>query len=137
MGFLQEFKEFAVKGNVIDMAVGVVIGGAFGKIVSSLVDGIIMPPIAYYSKNVKLEEFGPVLGVDDDGKKVVIQLGEFVTTCIHFVIIAFVIFLVIKQINRLKKPAAEPVAPDTKKCGYCLEEIPAAASKCKFCTADQ
>ena len=133
MGILQEFKEFAVKGNVIDMAVGVVIGTAFGKIVSSLVDDIVMPPIGYILKGVDFSGLVARLGTAEDGAT--IKYGMFIQNCLHFIIIAFVIFIVIKQINRLKRKE-EDLPPTTKKCPLCTETISVEAKKCSHCTAD-
>lgn len=115
MSFVSEFKEFAMRGNVIDLAVGVVIGGAFGKIVSSLVDQIIMPPIGYLIGGIDFSSYKAVLvaaGADGKGE-VAIQYGAFLNTLIQFVIIAFAIFLVVKAINSLKRKeeVAAPPAP--------------------------
>ena len=119
MGMVSEFKEFAMRGNVIDLAVGVVIGGAFGKIVSSLVDGIIMPIISVITGGVDVSGWKYVLHpaqVGADGKEVAaevaIKYGDFIQSGINFLIIAFAIFLVVKIINKLhKKPEAAPAAP--------------------------
>ncbi len=116
MGMLQEFKDFAMRGNVIDLAVGVVIGGAFGKIVSSLVDQIIMPPIGLLIGGVDFSKWAITLkeaGVDAAGQAVpavVIGIGEFINTLIQFTIIAFAIFIVVKAINSLHKKQAEAPA---------------------------
>lgn len=135
MKILQEFKEFAVKGNVIDLAVGVIIGAAFGKIVSSLVDDVVMPPIGFILQGVDFSEMAYTVGTNAKGEAVVVKYGNFINNCIHFVIVAFVIFLVIKQFNRLKrKPEALP--PSTRECPYCTEAISIKASKCSHCTAD-
>jgi large conductance mechanosensitive channel len=110
MGIGQEFKEFAMKGNVVDLAVGVVIGGAFGKIVSSFVADVIMPPLGKAIGGVNFSDLGTSLGTSPDGKtEVILKWGSFLQTVFDFTIIAFVLFLAIKGINRLKKPA--PVAP--------------------------
>lgn len=113
MGMIQEFKEFAVKGNVVDMAVGVIIGGAFGKIVTSLVGDVIMPPIGVMMGGVDFSNLAIVLKeAVDKNPAVVIIYGKFIQTVIDFVIIAFVIFMAIKGINSLKKKEAEaPAAP--------------------------
>jgi large conductance mechanosensitive channel len=119
MGMISEFKEFAMKGNVVDLAVGVIIGAAFGKIVSSLVDGVIMPIIGNLSGGVNFSKLAYVLQdavIGPDGKEtaaaVAIQYGAFLQTVIDFTIIAFVLFLVIKTMNRMKKAEAEaPAAP--------------------------
>ncbi|HRN61021.1 MAG TPA: large-conductance mechanosensitive channel protein MscL [Luteimonas sp.] len=118
MGMMSEFKEFAMRGNVIDLAVGVVIGAAFGKIVSVLVDNVIMPPIGLLIGGVDFSELGITLKeatIDAAGEAVpavVIGYGEFINALISFVIIAFAIFMVVKAINRLnRKPEPEPEAP--------------------------
>lgn len=113
MGMMQEFKEFAVKGNVVDMAVGVIIGGAFGKIVTSLVGDVIMPPIGVAMGGVDFSSLAIVVQEAIDKKPaVVISYGKFIQTVIDFVIIAFVIFMAIKGINSLKRKQAEaPAAP--------------------------
>lgn len=111
MGLLHEFKEFAVKGNVIDMAVGVIVGAAFGKIVSSLVGDVIMPPIGVLLGGVDFSSLAATIHEAADGKPVVIAYGKFIQTIVDFTIIAFVIFMAIKGINKLKRPA--PETPDT------------------------
>lgn len=143
MSFFREFKEFAVKGNAIDLAVGVIIGGAFGKIVTSLVSDIFMPIITLITGNKRFE----TLFIALDGKKydsieianaagvATVNYGIFISNIVDFLIIAFVIFLFIKQINRFKKkPAVVPVT--TKECPYCRTNIHLEASKCPNCTAD-
>ncbi len=117
MGMMTEFKEFAMRGNVIDLAVGVVIGAAFGKIVTALVDKVIMPPLGLLIGGVDFAKLGIVLKeatVDAAGKEVpavVLAYGEFINAVVQFVIVAFAIFLVVKAINRLhKKPAEAPAA---------------------------
>lgn len=143
MGMMQEFKEFAVKGNVVDLAVGVIIGGAFGKIVTSFVSDIVMPPLGMVMGKVNFTDlfinlsdtpYDSLKSAKDAGAPV-ISYGVFINTMIDFIIIAFVIFLVIKQINRLKKEPA-PAPPDTKDCPYCLSAVPVKATKCGFCTSD-
>ena len=118
MGFMKEFKEFAVRGNVIDMAVGIIIGAAFGKIVSSLVDDIIMPPIGKLVGGVNFKDLKYVMdaAVIQNGEVIkpeaAIYYGNFIQTLIDFLIIAFVIFLMVKGINRMKRPKVEaPAAP--------------------------
>ena len=115
MGMIAEFKQFAMRGNVIDLAVGVVIGGAFGKIVTSLVDQIIMPPIGWITGGIDFSELKWVLRPGDPTHKVAevaIQYGAFINTLIQFLIIAFAIFLMVKGINRLvRKQEAAPAAP--------------------------
>ncbi|WP_306537476.1 large conductance mechanosensitive channel protein MscL [Geobacter sp.] len=143
MGMMQEFKEFAVKGNVVDLAVGVIIGGAFGKIVTSFVSDIVMPPLGMAMGKVNFTDlfinlsdtpYDSLKAAKDAGAPV-ISYGVFINTMIDFIIIAFVIFLVIKQINRMKKEPA-PAPPNTKDCPHCLSAIPINATKCGFCTSD-
>jgi large conductance mechanosensitive channel len=146
----KEFKEFAMKGNVIDLAVGVIIGGAFGRIVSSLVSDVIMPIIGYvigllFGK-LDFANWFITLGVGsfdtlDEAKKAgaaTLNYGVFLNNVLDFLIIAFSIFIVIKQINRFakKKKAQEPEAPKTKLCKYCYTDIHVKATKCPHCTSD-
>lgn len=136
MSILKEFKEFAVKGNVIDMTVGIIIGTAFGKIVSSLVNDVVMPPIGLLVGGIDFSKLAVVLKHDPEGKAdVLLRYGLFVNTLIDFLIIAFVIFLAIKAINKLKKPAA-PAEVTTKECPKCYTSIPLKATKCPNCTSD-
>lgn len=141
----REFKEFAMKGNVIDLAVGVVIGAAFGKIVSSLVDDIVMPLIGLLLGKIDFTNLFIVLGEGtfntiEEAKKAgvaTINYGLFINNIIDFLIIAFSIFLVIKQINRFKRKKEEPTpAATTKLCQYCYSEIPIKATKCAHCTSE-
>lgn len=142
----KEFKEFAVKGNVMDMAIGVIIGGAFGKIVSSLLTDILMPPIGLLMGKVDFStlfislngQSYPTLAAAKAAGAPTINYGLFINTLLDFTIVAFVIFLVIKQINKLKKPAlpAAPAAPATRPCKYCLSEIPVKATRCAHCTSE-
>ena len=138
----KEFKEFIARGNVVDLAVAVVIGAAFGKIISSLVDGVIMPPIGLLLGNADFAN----LFIDISGQKPVsladaqlrglpvIAYGRFLNDIINFLIIAFVIFLIVKAVNRLR--AAPPPPPNTKDCPYCLTAIPLAAKRCAACTSE-
>jgi large conductance mechanosensitive channel len=126
MSLASEFKEFAMKGSVIDLAVGVVIGAAFGKIVSSLVADVIMPPIGQLIGNVNFSDLALHIGTDPKGKEVLLRYGVFIQTVFEFVIIAFVLFMAIKGINRLKRqpseaPAAVPPPPPREE--VLLEEI--------------
>jgi len=118
MSFASEFKEFAMRGNVIDLAVGVVIGGAFGKIVASLVADVIMPPLGLLIGRVNFTELALRIGSDPAGKPVLFRYGAFIQTIFEFLIIAFAIFLLVRGINRLKRPApasaAAPPPPPTK-----------------------
>jgi large conductance mechanosensitive channel len=109
MGIASEFKEFAMKGNVIDLAVGVVIGAAFGKIVTSAVADVIMPPIGLLIGNVNFSDLALHIGTDPAGKPVLLKYGSFIQTIFEFLIIAFVIFMAVKGINKLKRP--HPAAP--------------------------
>jgi large conductance mechanosensitive channel len=138
----KEFKEFAMRGNVLDLAIGVIIGAAFGNIVNSAVNDVIMPPIGLLVGNVDFKD----LFVSLDGRTFeslakakeagapVLAYGQFLNTVLNFLIIAFVIFLIVKQVNRLKRPA--PEAPATKACPYCANDVPAKALRCGFCTSD-
>ena len=125
MGLGSEFKEFAMKGNVVDLAVGVIIGAAFGKIVSSLVGDIFMPALGKIIGGINFSDLAVDLGKDPTGKEVLVKYGAFLQTMFDFVIIALVLFFVIKGINRLKRPApaapAEPAPPP--KSEVLLEEI--------------
>lgn len=149
-GFLREFKEFAMRGNVIDLAVGVIIGGAFQKIVTSLVNDIIMPLISLIMKG---SDFADKFVALDGGEYATIEeatsagaailtYGNFIAVVIDFLIMAFVIFLLVKGLNKLatigKKKGEEPVpaAPATKICPYCKSEIAIDATKCCHCTSD-
>jgi large conductance mechanosensitive channel len=139
---LREFKEFIARGNVIDLAIAVVIGAAFGKIVTSLVEGVIMPPIGLVLGNVDFSN----LFIDLSGKRPaslaeaqvqglpVIAYGQFINDVITFLIIAFIVFLIVKAVNRLR--AAPPPPPNTKDCPYCLTAIPLGAKRCAACCAD-
>jgi large conductance mechanosensitive channel len=142
---LKEFKEFAMRGSVVDLAVGVIIGGAFGKIVSSLVEDVIMPPIGQLLGRVDFSGlFINLSGTHYDSIKAAktvtppaatLNYGIFLNTVVNFLIVAFFIFLVVKQINRFAaKPAPVP-APTTKDCPQCAMPIPLAAKRCGHCTS--
>jgi len=136
MGMLKEFRDFAMKGNVIDMAVGIVIGVAFGKIVSSLVADVIMPSIGLLMGNVDFSSLAYTLkATTDSSPAVTIKYGLFINTIIDFVIVAFVIFLLIRLLNRLKKPASAP-ATTSRDCPYCLMSVPLKAARCGHCTSE-
>jgi large conductance mechanosensitive channel len=109
MGLASEFKEFAMKGNVVDMAVGVIVGAAFGKIVSSLVGDVIMPALSKLTGGINFSDLAVSLGTDPKGKEVLVKYGAFIQTLFDFVLIALVLFIALRTINRLKKPPA-PVA---------------------------
>ena len=143
----KEFKQFAMQGNVLDMAVGIIIGAAFGTIIKSLVDDILMPPIGLLLGNV---DFSNLFLVIKEGKiagpyaslaaakaagAVSINIGIFINTIISFLIVAFAIFMDVKNVNRLKK-APPPADPTTKDCPFCLSSIPIKATKCSHCTAE-
>jgi large conductance mechanosensitive channel len=139
---LKEFKEFAMRGNVVDMAVGIIIGAAFGRIITSLVGDIIMPPIGVVLgkvdfSNLFLSLSGqqyPNLAAAKAAGAATINYGVFINTVIDFLIVAFVIFLMVRQINRWSKPAP-PAAPATKECSYCASSIPIKATRCPNCTS--
>lgn len=149
MGMVQEFKEFAVKGNVIDMAVGIIVGAAFGTIVKSLVSDVIMPPIGLLLGNVDFSNLfivlkqgaiaGPyaTLSSANAAGAVTLNYGLFANTIISFVIVALSVFMLIKSINSLKrKEEAKPSASISKECPFCFSAIPIKAVKCPSCTAD-
>ena len=141
---LKEFREFIARGNVIDLAIAVIIGAAFGKIVTSLVNDIVMPPIGMVLGGVDFKNLFVALNGQQysslaDAQKAgapTINYGVFLNTLLEFLIIAFVIFLLVRQINRMKGPA--PVAPDVpmRECPFCMTRIPAAATRCSACTSD-
>ena len=141
---LKEFKEFAMKGNVLDMAIGVIIGAAFGKIVTSFVSDVLMPPLGLLLgrmdfSNLFFNLSGTSYASLADAKKAgaaTLNYGLFLNTVIDFVIVAFVIFLLIRQVNRMRAPAATPVAAPTKDCPFCTSAIPVGAKRCPQCTAD-
>jgi large conductance mechanosensitive channel len=145
----KEFKEFAIKGNVIDMAVGIIIGAAFGTIVNSLVQDVIMPPIGLLLGNV---DFSNIFAVLKEGKvagpyasvaaaksagAVTINFGVFVSTIISFILIAFAVFLLVRTINKLRRQEETlPPVPTTKECAYCFSKIPVKATRCPNCTSE-
>ncbi|MDP3063038.1 MAG: large-conductance mechanosensitive channel protein MscL [Chloroflexota bacterium] len=148
-GFLREFREFTVRGNVIDMAVGIIIGAAFGTIVKSLVSDVIMPPIGLALGGV---DFANLFVVLKDGKipgpyaaltdaqaagAVSINYGAFLNTVISFVIVAFAVFILVRYMNKLKRRSeAPPPTPTQKQCPYCLSNIPIKAIRCAYCTSE-
>ena len=123
MGMGADFKEFAMKGNVVDMAVGVVVGAAFGKIVSSLVENVIMPPLGLALSGVSFSDLAVTIGAGPDGKAILLKYGAFLQTILDFLIIAFVLFLAIRGINRLKTPPASAAAAAPPRQEVLLEEI--------------
>jgi len=140
----KEFKEFALRGNVLDMAIGIIIGSAFGKIISSLVNDVIMPPIGLLIGNINFADlFLNISGKPAESLAQAKQLGAatinygiFINAIIDFVLVAFVLFMLIKQFNRIKKEKPAPeAAPTTKDCPYCYSTIPIKATKCAHCTS--
>ncbi len=140
---LKEFKEFAMKGNVLDMAIGIIIGAAFGKIITSVVSDVIMPPIGLILGRVDFSSlFLNLSGTHYDSLAAAkaagaatINYGVFLNNVVDFVIVAFVIFLVVRQVNRWKKPGPA-AAPATKECPYCFSAIPIKATRCPNCTSE-
>ena len=124
---LKEFREFAIRGNVMDLAIAVIIGGAFGKIITSLVTDVLMPLIGLVLGGVNFSELSITVGA------AVIKWGAFVQSIIDFIIIAFVIFMLVRAMNRLKRD--EPVTPTTKECPHCFTTIPLKATRCPNCTS--
>ena len=124
---LKEFREFALRGNVMDLAVGVIIGAAFGTIVTSLVNDILMPLIGLLMGGVDFSSLAIVVGGAE------IRYGAFIQSIVNFIIIAFVIFLLVRAMNRLKRE--EPVTPTTKECPHCFTTIPLKAARCPNCTS--
>jgi large conductance mechanosensitive channel len=147
---LKEFKEFAMRGNVVDMAVGIIIGAAFGTIVKSLVSDVIMPPIGLLLGNVDFanlfillkhgaEVMGPYASLADAqaAGAVTLNYGMFINTIISFLIVAFAVFMLIRSINKLKrKEEAPPAEPTTKECPHCYSTIPIKAIRCPMCTSE-
>ena len=123
MSIASEFKEFAMKGNAVDLAVGVIVGAAFGKIVSSLVADVIMPPIGLMVGGINFSDLAVTLGMDPKGAPVLLKYGSFLQTIFDFLIIAFVIFMAIKGINKLKKPSAPAAAAPPPRQEVLLEQI--------------
>ena len=146
---LKEFREFAMRGNVVDMAVGIVIGAAFGTIVNSFVQDVIMPPIGLLLGNI---DFSNLFAVLKEGKvagpyasvaaakaagAVTMNYGVFINTIISFLIVAFAVFLLVRTVNKMKRQEeAPPPAPTTKECVYCYSKIPIQATRCPNCTSE-
>ena len=149
MSIGKEFRDFALRGNVMDMAVGIIIGGAFGKIVSSVVSDVMMPPLGRVLGNVnfgdlyfsldpqKTAGINSLLKARETGAAI-IAYGQFINVLIDFIIVAFCVFLMVKGINALRARATPPpeVAPTTKDCPYCLSSIPLKATRCAHCTSE-
>ena len=142
---LKEFKEFVMRGNVLDLAIAVVIGGAFGTVVNSLVKDILMPPIGLMMGRVNFNELfislnGEVfksLKAAQDAGAPTLNYGLFVQAVINFLIIAFVIFMIVRTANKIQRPQPTPAAaPATKDCPYCLSGIPVKATRCPHCTSE-
>ena len=140
---LKEFREFVARGNVVDLAVGVIIGAAFGGVVTSLVNDVIMPPVGLLLNGVNFKDlfislngkFYPSLAAAQTAGAPTINYGNFINTVIDFLIVALVIFLLVKGINRMKRPAPA-AAPSTKECPYCHTTIPLLATRCPNCTSE-
>ncbi len=141
---LKEFKDFAMRGNVLDMAIGIIIGGAFGKIVSSMVSDILMPPIGLllgkvdFSSlfiNLSGQPYSSLTAAKAAGAPT-INYGVFLQAVLDFVIVAFAIFLLVRQVNAMTRKPEAPPAPSTKPCPYCFSEIPLKATKCAHCTSE-
>ncbi|TBR24858.1 large-conductance mechanosensitive channel protein MscL [bacterium] len=135
---LKEFKEFAMRGNVVDMAVGVIIGGAFGKVVTSFLNDLVMPPLGMLTGGVDFNDKVLVLkAAEGTAKAVTLNYGAFITVFVDFVIVAFAIFMMVRLMNTLKKsePAAPPPAATEKPCPECLMNIPLKARRCSHCAS--
>ncbi|MBS3783181.1 MAG: large-conductance mechanosensitive channel protein MscL [Anaerolineae bacterium] len=142
---LKAFKDFALRGNVVDLAIGIVIGGAFSNIVSSFVSDILMPPIGLLLGNTDFSNFFinlsgrryDSLAAAEEAGAATINYGVFINTILDFIIIAFALFLIVRQINRLQRQKEEekPAEPTTKQCPYCMTEIPVEATRCPHCTS--
>lgn len=140
---LKEFKKFALRGNMIDLAVGIIIGGAFNSIVNSLVNDIVMPLLGVFTKNINFSDwfisldgvkYGSLAKAEEAGAAIV-KYGLFLSNILNFIIMAFVVFMIVRWINKIQKPTPS-AAPTTKKCQYCYSDIHIDATKCSHCTAD-
>ncbi|HHT89070.1 MAG TPA: large conductance mechanosensitive channel protein MscL [Clostridiales bacterium] len=140
---LREFKKFALRGNMIDLAVGIIIGGAFNSIVNSLVNDVVMPLLGLFTKKIDFSNLFlsldgkayDTLTAAEEAEAAVIKYGLFLSNVLNFIIMAFVVFLIVRWINKLQRPEP-PAAPTTKKCPYCYSDIHIEATKCSHCTAD-
>jgi large conductance mechanosensitive channel len=147
-GFLKEFREFAVRGNVVDMAVGIIIGAAFTSIVTSLVNDVLMPPIGLMVGDVDFKnlffvlrqgaEPGPYASVEAAKAvgAVTINIGLFLNAMLSFTLVAFAAFMLVRTVNRLRRDETPPPPPSTRKCPYCVTDIPLAATRCPQCTSE-
>lgn len=141
---LQEFKKFVMRGNIFDMAVGIIIGTAFGKIVSSFVNDVLMPPIGLLLGKVDFTNLyinlsgqeAESLAAAKEAGLPTLNYGVFLNSVIDFLIVAFVIFFMVRWLDRFKPKAAEAPAPETKECPYCLSQVPLKASRCPHCTSE-
>lgn len=141
---LKEFREFAMRGNVLDLAVGVIIGAAFGAVVTSLVNDVMMPPIGQIVGGIDFKDF--FIPLDGGSYKTLeevkaagapaIAYGSFINTLINFLIVALAVFILVRQVNRLKAPAPAPAPAATKDCSFCGMSIPIRATRCPHCTSD-
>ncbi|MBP7145895.1 MAG: large conductance mechanosensitive channel protein MscL [Acidobacteria bacterium] len=145
MGLAKEFREFAARGSVIDLAVGVIIGGAFGKIINSFVNDVLMPPIGLLLGKVDFSQLfvnlsGTSYATLAEAKAAgapTLNVGLFINAVIDFLIVAFVIFMMVRYFNKLKRAEPEPApAPEQKDCPYCLSKLPLKATRCAFCTSE-
>ena len=149
MGMMKEFKEFAVRGNVVDMAVGIIIGGAFGTVVKSFVDDVLMPPLGMLVGNIDFQNIlvvlrqgtpaGPydTLAAAKEAGAVTLNLGMFVNAMVSFAIVAFAVFLLVRGLNRLKRQEEAPApAPTMRDCPFCMSSIPLKATRCPHCTSE-
>lgn len=143
MSLVKEFREFAARGNVIDLAVGVIIGAAFGKIVTSAVNDLLMPPIGMALGRVDFADLFvaldggtyPSLEAARAAAAPALAYGQFVNTVIEFVIVAFAVFMMVRQINKLKTPEPAPPGEESRDCPFCISKIPRKATRCAYCTA--
>ena len=141
---LKEFREFALRGSVLDMAIGIIIGAAFGKLVTLFVSEVLMPPVGLiigkvdFSNlyiNLSGKEYETLAAAKSSGAAT-INYGLFLNGVIDFIIVAFVVFLIVRYINRLKRPEPAPILPETKECRFCLSAVPVKAVRCPHCTSE-